>query len=497
MDARASDSMDGIIIVGIIVTRQERDRAMLNNFAVLPMDLELDRTGQSLEQRVEERTAELSLALAMVEAQKIELENALRARDNIELQLQTELADARLLHGVSAALVDEDSEAELYQKLVEAATVVMRSHFGSMQRFDPERGALQMIAHHGLNDEALAFWNWVEAGRATTCGQALALGRRVVVADFETCDFIAGSADLLAFRRAGVRSAQSTPLLTRNGRLVGMITTHWTHAYEPSERDLRLLDIIARQAADVIERNISAQALRLQAQHLLEADRYKNEFLATLAHELRNPLAPIRNGVAVLKLGRAEQAPPVLAMMERQLGHMVRLIDDLLDVSRISRGAVALRRARMALGAALDSAVETSRPAIDAAGHRFTFTAPAHPVWLDADLTRVAQIISNLLNNAARYTPAGGRIELTAHVADGQAVVRVSDSGVGIPAAMLSRIFDLFTQGDGAAERSQGGLGVGLALSRQLAAMHGGQITVASPGIHGGSDFTLWLPLAG
>jgi signal transduction histidine kinase len=158
---------------------------------------------------------------------------------------------------------------------------------------------------------------------------------------------------------------------------------------------------------------------------------------------------------------------------------------------------VALQRARMALGAALGSAIETSRPAIDAAGHRFTVTAPAHPVWLHADLTRVAQIISNLLNNAARYTPAGGRIELVAHVADGQVVVRVSDSGVGIPVAMLSKIFDLFTQGDGAAERSQGGLGVGLALSRQLAAMHGGQITVASPGIHGGSDFTLWLPLAG
>ena len=171
-----------------------------------------------------------------------------------------------------------------------------------------------------------------------------------------------------------------------------MITTHWTRACQPRERDLRLLDIIARQAADLIERNISAQALRLQAQHLLEADRYKNEFLATLAHELRNPLAPIRNGLVVLKIGRPEQAPPVLSMMERQVGHMVRLIDDLLDVSRISRGTVTLRRARMALSTAIDSAVETSRPLINAAGHHFTVAAPAEPVWLDADLTRVAQI---------------------------------------------------------------------------------------------------------
>jgi signal transduction histidine kinase len=475
---------------------------MLNNFAVLPVDHEshgshaTDRSNFALEERVQERTAELTLALAMVEAQKIELEHALRARDEVQHQLETELADARLLHGISAALVDEDSEAELYQTLVDAATVVMRSEFGSMQRFDAERGELQLIAHHGLDDEARAFWGWVHPGRATTCGKALEAGQRVIVPDFEACDFIAGTADLEAFRRAGVRAAQSTPLLTRNGRLVGMITTHWTRACQPRERDLRLLDIIARQAADLIERNISAHALRQQAQHLLEADRYKNEFLATLAHELRNPLAPIRNGLVVLKIGRPEQAPPVLAMMERQVGHMVRLIDDLLDVSRISRGTVTLRRARMDLSAALDSAVETSRPLISAAGHHFTVTAPAEPVWLDADLTRVAQIISNLLNNAAKYTPPGGRIDLAASVADGMVAIRISDTGIGIAAAMLPRIFELFTQVDGAAARSQGGLGVGLALSRQLAQMHGGDIAVESPGTNGGAVFTLHLPVA-
>jgi signal transduction histidine kinase len=248
----------------------------------------------------------------------------------------------------------------------------------------------------------------------------------------------------------------STPLLTRSGRLVGMITAHWTRPHEPQERELRLLDIAARQAADLIERNRSAQALRSQAERLMEADRYKNEFLATLAHELRNPLAPIRTGLTVLKIGKPEQAPRVLDMMERQLGHMVHLIDDLLDVSRISRGMVTLKGAQVELATVIDSAVETSRPLIAAANHRFTVTMPGNIVWLDADATRVAQIVGNLLNNAAKYTPKGGQIELVAETVDDDVVIRVTDTGISIPAVMLPKIFDLFTQVDRTNERSQG-----------------------------------------
>lgn len=256
-----------------------------------------DNPGQAVEQRM----AELSCALATVEAQRHELERALHMRDESQRQIEAELEDARLLQSISAMLIDEHSVSDLYQRLVDAATLVMHSDFGSMQRYDAGREALQMIAHNGLDDESVAFWGWVHAGRATTCGRALQVGHRVTVPDFEVCDFIAGSDDLVAFRKAGVKSAQSTPLLTREGRLVGMITTHWTRNHEPPERDLRLLDIVARQAADLIERNISAETLRRQANDLLDADRYKNEFLATLAHELRNPLAPMLTGLAVLR----------------------------------------------------------------------------------------------------------------------------------------------------------------------------------------------------
>lgn len=417
--------------------------------------------------------------------------------DDIYRQLQEELDDARLLHSISAMLVDENSVDQLLQKLVDAATRVMRSDFGSIQRFDEQRDALQLISTQGLGDEALAYFEWVHRGRGTTCGKALQLGERVVVADFEQCDFLAGSEDLVAFRRAGVRAAQSTPLLTRNGRLVGMITTHWTRVCVPRERDLRILDIVARQAADLIERNMSAEALRQQTARLLEADRRKDEFIATLAHELRNPLAPIRNGVTLLKLGSGEQAPRVLSMMERQLTHMVRLVDDLLDASRIGRGVMTLKRERVQLQAVIDSAIETSRPAIDAGGHAFTVSVNCGERWLVADTTRLAQIISNLLNNAAKYTPAGGAIDLTAHAGADAIVIAIRDSGIGIAADMLERIFELFAQVETAHNSSHGGLGVGLALSQHLAQLHGGHIDVNSDGVGHGSLFRLHLPLAG
>ena len=450
----------------------------------------------SPEQLVEDLQADLHRALCIVEAQKLELETAMKERNQIRSQLEEAQHDSHLIHGISEMLVDEHNSDALYQKLVDAATRIMHSDFGSLQRYDSERNALQLIAHSGLDDEALAFWQWVRPGQATTCGHALEKLQRVIVPDFETCTFIVGSPDGDAFHKAGVRSAQSTPLLTRNGRLVGMITTHCTYCCQPNERDLRLLDIVARQAADLIERNIATESMQRQAAELVRADQYKNEFLATLAHELRNPFAPIRNGLSVLKIGKAEHTPRVLIMMERQVGQMTKLIDDLLDVSRISRGAISLSPVQVMLSTLIDNAVETSRPLIDGANHNFTVTMPGNIVWLHVDALRVVQIISNLLNNAAKYTPQGGQIKLIAEVIESQVVIRILDTGIGIPAEMLSKIFDLFTQVDSTAERSKDGLGVGLALSKKIAEMHEGCIEVESLGEERGAVFTLRLPLA-
>ena len=230
---------------------------------------------------------------------------------------------------------------------------------------------------------------------------------------------------------------------------------------------------------------------------LREADRRKNEFLATLAHELRNPLAPIRTGLQVLRLSAdpAEQEQ-ARAMMERQLGQMVRLIDDLLDISRLSRDKLELRKARVSLASVVDNAVETARPHIDARGQTLTVTLPPGPVVLDADLTRLAQVLWNLLNNSAKYTDPGGRIELSARVEGGEVVVAVRDTGIGIPAEALPRLFGLFSQVDHSLERAEGGLGIGLALVKGLVEMHGGSAEARSDGLGRGSEFLVRLPLA-
>jgi two-component system CheB/CheR fusion protein len=248
----------------------------------------------------------------------------------------------------------------------------------------------------------------------------------------------------------------------------------------------RLLLSIVR---DISERRRAEEALR-------EADRRKDEFLATLAHELRNPLAPIRNAVQVLRLqGEPNgEAQRVRDIIDRQVQQLTRLVDDLLDVSRITRGTIELRREPAEVAAVVERALETSRPLLDAASHRLSVTFPAEPLWVMADVTRLAQILSNLLNNAAKFTRPGGHIELSVERDGGDAVIRVRDDGIGIPPQMLSRIFDLFAQVDTSLERAQGGLGLGLTIARRLVEMHGGTITAASDGPGTGTELTVRLP---
>jgi PAS domain S-box-containing protein len=235
-----------------------------------------------------------------------------------------------------------------------------------------------------------------------------------------------------------------------------------------------------------------------QAHALIEADRRKDEFLATLAHELRNPLAPIRNGLHILKLaGRPEGAVAnVYQMLERQVNHVVRLVDDLMDISRITRGRVELRRERTDAQTVIRSAIETSRPLIDEAKHELETDMPADPIVLDVDPIRIAQAVTNLLNNAARYTDPGGRIAIRLR-RDGEcAVISVRDNGRGIAPGLLPRVFDLFAQAAPGHDYSRGGLGIGLTLVRTMVEMHGGTAEARSDGLLRGSEFILRLPLA-
>jgi len=249
---------------------------------------------------------------------------------------------------------------------------------------------------------------------------------------------------------------------------------------------------------DITERVRADEQLRALAADLEAADRRKSEFLATLAHELRNPLAPIRSGLQVLRMAGADPGTSlrVHAIMERQLTHLVALVDDLLDVARITHGQIELKRTWIALADVLASAVETSRPLIDAEQHTLTLDLPAEALPVYADATRLRQVVSNLLNNAAKYTPRGGRIVLAVRRDGAQAAITVADNGIGIAAGALDEVFAMFTQVGRERHRARGGLGIGLSLVRSLAELHGGSATAASAGPGQGSVFTVRLPLA-
>lgn len=242
---------------------------------------------------------------------------------------------------------------------------------------------------------------------------------------------------------------------------------------------------------DVTGRRRMEQALR-------DSDRRKDEFLATLAHELRNPLAPLRNALNLFKRlgGEGPDGEKLRAMMERQVNHLVRLVDDLLEVSRITRGDIDLRRERIDLATIIENAVEISNPLIKAAAHKLIVSATPGKLFVDGDAMRLTQVFANLLNNAAKYTEPGGRIELSAEQQGLEAVVTVLDSGIGIPAEMLPRIFDLFAQTDRRYARTQGGVGIGLALVRSLVHLHNGRVDARSEGPGRGSEFIIRLPLA-
>jgi signal transduction histidine kinase len=296
-----------------------------------------------------------------------------------------------------------------------------------------------------------------------------------------------------------------------DGQAVGTV---WVIAHDETRKfdaeDQRLLESLATLAATAYQARllITAQAKAnqdLQAEiaerqraeeALREADRRKSQFLATLAHELRNPLAPIRNAVEILirSGGDEQKVKPVTEMMQRQVGQMVRLVDDLLDVSRISRDKIELRREPIELASVVHHAVEAVRPVYESMDHELTVTLPPQPTYLNADPIRLAQVVGNLLNNACKFTEKGGRIRLTVEREGKHAVIRVQDTGIGIAAKQLLHIFEMFTQVDTSLERSRDGLGIGLTLVKKLVEMHGGTVEARSAGVGQGSEFVVRLP---
>ena len=295
---------------------------------------------------------------------------------------------------------------------------------------------------------------------------------------------------LQLIRSLGLRSYICVPLVV-SGRTLGLLTFATAEsARNYTAADLALAMDLAHRAAVAVENSQLYQALR-------EADRRKDEFLATLAHELRNPLAPVRNALQILKMPRvdAETVQRSREMMERQVQHLVRLVDDLMDVSRVMRGKIELRRERVELATVVARAVETVQPLIDAQGQHLSVEMSSDSLLLDADPVRLAQVVTNLLTNAAKYTEPSGRIWLTTGRDGDMAVLRIRDNGIGIAPHMLPRIFELFVQVDHASTKAQGGLGIGLTLVKNLVEMHNGIVQARSDGLDRGSEFVVRLPL--
>jgi PAS domain S-box-containing protein len=423
-------------------------------------------------------------------------------RKRFEAALAADLRDTGLLRDLAAHVVPEGDSKRLFDEILEAAITITSAAAGTIQLLDETKRELFLVATKGIRPALAARFDRVDATSGSSCGIALATGMRALVV-FDVSAEEDPDGGLRAHRDSGLLAAQSTPLMSRSGRVLGMFSTHWKSRRALTEREMRFLDLLARQAADLIERMQGDEALHQRERELRESDRRKDEFIAVLAHELRNPLVPIRNGIQLLKGAsiRPELIESVRPMMERQIGHMVRLIDDLLDVARIAAGKIELKRERVALSTIVAEAVDANRSAIDGEGLDLKVELPSADVMLTVDPVRIAQVVSNVLHNATKFTPRGGLISLRATrlVEEGRdtLILTIADTGTGIASDQLTKIFELFAQ---SRSRERGhsnltGLGIGLAITRRLLQMHGGSIAAHSAGEGLGSEFTIRLPI--
>ncbi|MBF6600983.1 MAG: PAS domain S-box protein [Dehalococcoidia bacterium] len=417
----------------------------------------------------------------------IERERVATALREREEDLAAQLADARQLQQVSGALIHADDVDAIYDRILAGAMALLRAECGSMQIFDAEREELRLIAWKGFHPDAAKFWQVVRAGPGTPCSAALETGARAIIRDVETCDFIVGTEDEEHFRASRIRAAQSTPLVSLSGRLVGMISTHWREPHEPAERELRMLDLLARQAADVIERKEAETKLRA-------ALAAKDEFLGLVSHELRTPLTTILGNADVLRRSadrmRPEERAEALEDMRTDARRLARIIDNMLALARIERGQ-ASEREPIRLDRVIARAVALHRERYPAREVRTAIDA-AVPV-VEANAEYVSQIVENLLTNAEKYGDASAPIDISATADDGRIVVSVADRGKGIASEDARRIFDPFVRGTATAHLP--GIGIGLTVCTRLVEAQGGRIW-ATPRAGGGSIFAFTLPPA-
>lgn len=410
-------------------------------------------------------------------------------RERAAAQMRKEMLALARLQEVSVQLVGPGEPHLLFQKILAAAADISGTDKGNIQVFDPVKRNLRILVHQGLGERFVDHFS--EDGWDPSCGEAASKVEQLVLPDVAKLEHLHGTTGLEVVLEEQIRSIQCTPLVSRDGRLLGMLNNHYPWPGGPSPTALRYIDLLARQAAELLERH--------QIETVLESERsHKDQFLAMLAHELRNPLAPLQNMLEVQKRAEDDKALCRRArdVMERQVHQLIRLVDDLLDVSRISRGKLELRLESLSIQKVVQDALEVCLPAIEQHGHQLKVTLPDDPIIVLGDAARLTQVFGNVLANACKYTPKGGDIALGIEVTQTEARVLVKDNGSGIPHDEIGKIFDMFTQVDSSLERSQGGLGIGLMLVKKIVEMHGGKVQAHSEGLGQGSEFLITLPIA-
>ncbi|HSW22650.1 MAG TPA: ATP-binding protein, partial [Burkholderiaceae bacterium] len=413
-------------------------------------------------------------------------------RKRAEQSLHRRLRQLDLLSQAGQTLIlGEGGPAQIQHDLFDRVRLAVGAEIWLRHELAAEDTQLQLTDGIGLSEAQHAALGELPPD-GSLCGLAIRHGVPVIVEDLQASE----RPQAAALKAAGLCSFAAFPLRVQ-GRACAVSTFASTTRTRFREGDLQVIQTVCDQVSAMLERSRLLDELHQREQALRQADRAKDDFIATLAHELRNPLAPIANATGILR--RAAVADPKLLwcrdVIERQVLQMTHLLEDLLDVSRVTRNKIQLRRERLDLLRTVEQALEVARPLIESRQQRLVLELDAAPIMLYGDFTRLTQVFSNLLDNAAKYTDAGGQITLTVRASAAKVQVRVRDSGIGIDVQQLPHVFEMFAQLAPALERSGSGLGIGLALTRGLVELHGGDVDAYSAGAGRGSEFVVTLPI--
>ncbi len=468
--------------IGIVVTDLTAQKAL---------EEKLRQAKNGLEEQVAERTKELR-------------ESEARLFGILE-HSAADLKAMRRLNEIGTRCAKEGDDVRgCLKEILNVAIEISAADKGHIQLRDQDSGQLTFAAQSGFDESFRDFFTYATDGNSAW-GMAMEFHQRVIVEDITESEIYAGKPSLSMMLQADVRAVQSVPLQSSSGNLLGTISTHFSEPHRPSEQELRLMDLLARQTADYLERKqVEEEREQLLAgEHELrqtaeEANRLKDEFLAIMSHELRNPLNVILGYAELLlrteEIKKSDNLRRMADAVKRNAVAQSKLIRDLLDLSRLRSGKLELNRENVSPVASIENAIETVRLDAESKGIDIEVMAPDEVMFVRADPVRLEQIIWNLLNNSVKFTPNGGRITVRLEEVADEIVLTVSDNGQGIDPSFLPHIFEIFRQADASTNRSQQGMGIGLAVVQQLVELHGGSVTADSAGIGKGATFTIRLP---